>query len=61
LKDGARQHGLAATGFADDPEGSPGADRQIDMIDRAKIAARGRQIDRHTLDGKQCRLRHSAP
>ena len=53
LQDRARQHGLAATGFADDAERAAGADREIDMIHRAQIAARRRQIDRDVLDGKQ--------
>jgi hypothetical protein len=57
----ARQHSLAATGFADDTERSTGADRQVDVIHRAKIAARRRQVDRHALDRKQCRFGHSAP
>ena len=61
LQDGARKHGLAAAGFADNTERPAGADVQIDLIHRAKIAAWGRQVDRHILDGKQCRLGHSAP
>ncbi len=61
LQDGARQHGLAATGFADNAERSAGADGKIDLIHRAKIAARGRQIDRYIFDRKQRRLGHSAP
>ena len=61
LQDRARQHGLAATGFADDAERPPGADGEVDMIDRAQIAARRRQIDRDILDGKQRSLGHSAP
>ena len=53
LQDRARQHGLAAAGFADDAERPAGADGQIDMVHRAQIAARRRQVDRDVLDGKQ--------
>src|SRR5450631_3210413 len=60
LEDSTRQHGLAAAGFADNTERSTGADGQIDMIHRAKIAAWGRQVDRDILDGKQYRFSHSA-
>ena len=42
-------------------EGPTGADPQIDLIHRAKIAARRRQIDRHAFDRQQCGLGHSAP
>jgi hypothetical protein len=52
LQDRARQHGLAAAGFADNAEGSTGTDPQIDLIHGAKIAARRRQIDRQALDGQ---------
>src|SRR5580698_2196134 len=61
LQDGARQHGLAAAGLADNAEGAAGADLQIDSIHRAKITARGRQVDRRILDRKQRGLAHSAP
>ena len=61
LQDRARQHGLAATAFADDAERPPGADGEVDMIDRAQIAARRRQIDGDILDGKQRSFGHSAP
>jgi hypothetical protein len=61
LQDGARQHGLAATGFADHAERLAGPDFQVDLVHGAKIAARGRQIDRYPLDGKQRSFRHSAP
>src|ERR1700761_8718580 len=61
LQDRARQHGLAATGFADDAERSPGANSEIDVIHRAQIAARRRQIDRDALDRQQQRRRHRAP
>jgi hypothetical protein len=61
LQDGARQHGLAATGFADNAERPSGADRQIDAIHRTEIAARRRQVNRHSLDRKQRCPRHNAP
>ena len=34
LQDRARQHGLAATGLADDAERPPGTDLEVDTIDR---------------------------
>ena len=61
LQDRPRQHGLAAAGFADDAERPPGADGEVDMIDRAQIAARRRQVDGDILDGKQGLIGHSAP
>ena len=61
LQDRTRQHGLAAAGFADNAEGLSGRDAEIDLIHRAKIAARRRQIDRDALDGQQRRRAHSAP
>jgi hypothetical protein len=44
-----------------DPERPSGADREIDAIHRAQIAARRRQINRHILDRKQRCPRHNAP
>ena len=61
LQDRPRQHGLAATGFADDAERPPGADGKVDTIHRAQIAARRRQLDGDILDGKQRTVGHSAP
>ncbi|KTT88714.1 hypothetical protein NS44R_15085, partial [Mammaliicoccus sciuri] len=60
LQDGARQHGLAAAGFADNAERPAGADGEIDMIHRPQIAARRRQVDHRILDRQQ-RAAHSAP
>src|SRR5882757_5880120 len=60
LQDRPRQHGLAATGLADDTERLSGADREIDMIDCPQIAARGRQVDSHILDREQYAT-HSTP
>src|SRR5438477_10651447 len=48
----ARQHGFSAARFPDNSKGAAGADSQTYLIDRAKIAARGRQIDRDIFDGK---------
>ncbi len=61
LQDRPRQHGLAAAGFADHAERLAGADGEVDMIHRAQIAARRRQIDDNVLDGKQGIPGHSAP
>jgi len=52
LQDRARQHGFSAARFPDNSKGAAGADSQTYLIDRAKIAARGRQIDRDIFDGK---------
>ena len=43
------------------PSVLPGADGEVDMIHRAQIAARRRQIDGDILDGKQRIFSHSAP
>ena len=59
-QDGARQHGLAAAGLADDAERAPRLQREIDAIHRPQVAARRRQLDRDVLDRQQ-RAAHNAP
>src|SRR5262252_7160520 len=61
LQNGARQHGLAAAGFADDAEGMAGFETEIDLIDRAQATARSGQIDRKLLDREEGRAGHNAP
>src|SRR5262249_43455098 len=61
LQDRARQHGLAAAGFADDAERSSGSQGKVDTIDGTKVAARRRQVDGNVLDGEQRGIVHSEP
>src|SRR5262249_19726368 len=61
LQNRPRQHRFSAAGFADDTEGVTRFKFDVDLIDRAQAAPRGRQVDRELLDREQGRAGHRAP